>query len=184
MQLNCLHLCDNYVAEHSAKPQPSINLHDPVTAFMINYCSGTDVLPWRDEGSGNPHAKIKATTHDSNPGGRIQNHKWKTPLPLHAACLPCNPVLGAATARVAQVRTLPNFENLTWDPAKIVKRSLLLINYNLDATIFPTPAAPLQPSVLRTVWSLKILSLKRRTDCDQAGVLKKLFLSFRPQYYH
>ena len=32
------------VAEHSARLQPSINLHAPVTAFMFG-CSGTDVLP-------------------------------------------------------------------------------------------------------------------------------------------
>ena len=32
------------VTEHSARLQPSINLHDPVTALMLS-CSGTDVLP-------------------------------------------------------------------------------------------------------------------------------------------
>ena len=47
------------VAEHSAWLQPSINLHDPVTAFMFS-CSGTNELPWRDEGSGKPCAVIKA----------------------------------------------------------------------------------------------------------------------------
>ena len=35
------------VAKHSSR----LNLHAPVTAFMFSY-SGTDVLPWRDEGSG------------------------------------------------------------------------------------------------------------------------------------
>ena len=47
------------VAEHSARLQPSINLHAPVTAFMFS-CSGTDVLPWRNEGSGKPCAVIEA----------------------------------------------------------------------------------------------------------------------------
>ena len=46
------------VAEHSARLQPSINLHDPVTAFMFS-CLGTNVLPRRDEGSGKPCAVIE-----------------------------------------------------------------------------------------------------------------------------
>ena len=46
-------------AEHSARLQPSINLHAPVTAFMFS-CSGTDVLPQRDEGSGKLCAVIGA----------------------------------------------------------------------------------------------------------------------------
>ena len=50
------------VAEHSARLQPSINLHAPVTAFMFS-CSGTvpNVLPRRDEGSGMPCAVIEAS---------------------------------------------------------------------------------------------------------------------------
>ena len=47
------------VAEHSSRLQPSINLHAPVTAFMFS-CSGTNVLPRRDEGSGKPCAVIEA----------------------------------------------------------------------------------------------------------------------------
>ena len=43
------------VAKHSSRPQSSINLHALVTAFMFN-CSGTDVSPQRDEGSGKPCA--------------------------------------------------------------------------------------------------------------------------------
>ena len=39
------------VAEHSSGMQPSINLHAPVTTFMFR-CSGTDILPRKDEGSG------------------------------------------------------------------------------------------------------------------------------------
>ena len=46
------------VAEHSARLQPPINQNDPVAAFMFS-CSGTDVLPRRDEGSGKPYAKIE-----------------------------------------------------------------------------------------------------------------------------
>ena len=45
------------VAEHSSRLQPSIKLHAPVTAFMFS-CSGTDVLPRKDEGSGMPCAVI------------------------------------------------------------------------------------------------------------------------------
>ena len=48
------------VAEHSSRLQPSINLHAPVTALMFS-CSGTNVLPWRDEGSGKPCAVIEAS---------------------------------------------------------------------------------------------------------------------------
>ena len=47
------------VAEHSSRLQPSINLHAPVSAFMFS-CSGTDVLPRRDEGLGKPCAVIEA----------------------------------------------------------------------------------------------------------------------------
>ena len=47
------------VAEHSARLQPSINLHAPVTAFMFS-CSGTDVLPQRDGGSDKPCVVIEA----------------------------------------------------------------------------------------------------------------------------
>ena len=47
------------VAEHSATLQPSINLHDPVTAIMFSW-SGNDVLPRRDEGSGKLCAKVEA----------------------------------------------------------------------------------------------------------------------------
>ena len=48
--------------------------------------------------------------------------------------------IGAATARVARVRTLPTFGILTWDP-KICSK--VLIHYTMDPTIFSTPAAPL-----------------------------------------
>ena len=44
-----------YVAEHSSRLQPSINMHAPVTIFMFS-CSGADVLAWRDEGLGKPCA--------------------------------------------------------------------------------------------------------------------------------
>ena len=47
------------VAEHRTRLQLSINLHAPVTAFMFS-CSGTDVLPRREEGSGKPCAVIEA----------------------------------------------------------------------------------------------------------------------------
>ena len=77
------------VAEHSARLQPSINLHAPVTAFMIS-CSGTQCTTpegWRlgwvlAVQWSKPHS-ILAPTQDSNPGRRIQNHKrW----PLHYHC--------------------------------------------------------------------------------------------------
>ena len=45
------------VVEHSAGLQPSINLHAPAFIF---HCSGTNVLPRRDEGSGKPCAVIEA----------------------------------------------------------------------------------------------------------------------------
>ena len=43
-------------------------------------CTDDDVLPRKDEGSGQPNAVSKpystlAPTQDSNPGGLIQNHK-------------------------------------------------------------------------------------------------------------
>ena len=47
------------VTEHSARLQPSINLHAAVTAYMFS-CFGTDVLPQRDDGSGKPCAVIEA----------------------------------------------------------------------------------------------------------------------------
>ena len=78
------------VAEHRARLQPSINLHAPVTAFMFS-CSGTQCTTpegWRLGVSpvqwSKPHS-ILASTQDSNPGGRIQNHKrW----PLHYHFVP------------------------------------------------------------------------------------------------
>ena len=48
------------VAEHSSKLQRSLNLYAPVTAFMFS-CSGTDVLPQRDEGLGKPYAVDRAS---------------------------------------------------------------------------------------------------------------------------
>ena len=48
------------VAEHSFRLQPSIILQAPVTAFMFS-CSGTDELPYKDEGSGKPCAVIDAS---------------------------------------------------------------------------------------------------------------------------
>ena len=39
------------VTEYISRLQPPINLHAPVTTFMFS-CSGTDVRPRRDEGSG------------------------------------------------------------------------------------------------------------------------------------
>ena len=67
MQLNWLHLCDicqladttETVTEHSARLQPLINLHDQVTAFMFS-CSGTDVLPRRDKGTGKALCKDRS----------------------------------------------------------------------------------------------------------------------------
>ena len=50
--------------------------------------------------------------------------------------------IGAATARVARVRTLPTFGILTWDPPPKFC-SKVLIHYTMDPTIFSTPAAPL-----------------------------------------
>ena len=50
--------------------------------------------------------------------------------------------IGAATARVARVRTLPTFGILTWDPQKFCSK--VLIHYTMDPTIFSTPAAPLR----------------------------------------
>ena len=38
------------VAKHNSRLLPSINLQAPVAAFMFS-CSGTDVLPLRNEGS-------------------------------------------------------------------------------------------------------------------------------------
>ena len=66
------------VAEHSFRLQPSINLYVPVTgsAALLPI-----VLPRKDEGSGiSPVQLLKlhiilALTQNSNPGGRIQNHK-------------------------------------------------------------------------------------------------------------
>ena len=49
--------------------------------------------------------------------------------------------IGAATARVARVRTLPTFGILTWDPPKFCSK--VLIHYTMDPTIFSTPAAPM-----------------------------------------
>ena len=48
------------VVEHSARLQPSINLH---AAGIHPLCSAAlvpNVLPWRDEGSGYPCAVIEA----------------------------------------------------------------------------------------------------------------------------
>ena len=54
----------------------SINAH-PVIALMFSQ-TGTDVLPWRDEGSGKPSAtiephRIMVPDSDSNPGGQIES---------------------------------------------------------------------------------------------------------------
>ena len=49
--------------------------------------------------------------------------------------------IGAATARVARVRTLPTSENPEW--IRPILCSKVLIHYNLDPTIFSTPAVPL-----------------------------------------
>ena len=48
------------VTEHSSRLQPSINSHAPVTAFMFS-CSGTDVLPRKDEGAGKFFAVDRAS---------------------------------------------------------------------------------------------------------------------------
>ena len=60
------------VAEHSFRLQPSINLHAPFTAFMY-YPEGMKArvspVQWSK-----PYS-ILAPTQDSNPSGRIQNHK-------------------------------------------------------------------------------------------------------------
>ena len=76
------------VAEHSARLQPSINLHVPVTAFHAQllwypmyYPGGMKARESPVQWS-KPH-RIVLPTQDSNPGGRIQNHKrW----PLHYHC--------------------------------------------------------------------------------------------------
>ena len=60
------------VVEHSTRLQPSIKLHDPITAFMLR-CSATDVQLRRDENSGMPCEEIEAlysilvSTQDSKP---------------------------------------------------------------------------------------------------------------------
>ena len=41
------------LAEHSSRLQPSINLHDPVTAALV-----PNVIARRDEGSGKPSTKV------------------------------------------------------------------------------------------------------------------------------
>ena len=76
------------VVEHSARLQPSINLHAPITAFYVQLLwypmyypggmnSRVSPVQWSK-----PHS-ILAPTQDSNPGGRIQSHKrW----PLHYHC--------------------------------------------------------------------------------------------------
>ena len=46
------------VVEYSSMLQPSNNSHAPVTAFIFS-CSGTDVLPQRDDGSGKPCVVIQ-----------------------------------------------------------------------------------------------------------------------------
>ena len=48
------------VAERTSKLQPSINLHAPVTTFMFS-CSGTNVLPRKDEGSGKPYTVYRTS---------------------------------------------------------------------------------------------------------------------------
>ena len=75
------------MAEHSSRLQPSINLHAPVTSSAALV---PNVLPRKDEGSGKGHVQwskfhiILAPNQDSNPGGRIQNHKrWPLIPPLH-----------------------------------------------------------------------------------------------------
>ena len=72
------------MAEHSSRLQPSINLHAPVTgsaALVPMYYPGemkARVGPVLID-----TYSILAPTQDSNPGGRIQNHKrW----PLHYHC--------------------------------------------------------------------------------------------------
>ena len=51
---------DEGLAEHSSRLQPSFSLHAPVIAFVFS-CSGSDVLPRRDEGSGKSCAVIEAS---------------------------------------------------------------------------------------------------------------------------
>ena len=47
------------MAKHSSRLQPSINVHDPVTAFMLScFCSKVQLR--RDEGSSKPCAVIEA----------------------------------------------------------------------------------------------------------------------------
>ena len=65
------------VTEHSSRLQPSIKLHASVTTFMFS-CSGNDILPRRDEGSGKPCAEIKlystlAPTRALNSDARIHS---------------------------------------------------------------------------------------------------------------
>ena len=55
------------VVKHSSRLLPSIKLHAPVTAFMFS-CSGADVLPQRDEGSGKPYAGDRASNIGTHAG--------------------------------------------------------------------------------------------------------------------
>ena len=74
------------MVEHSSKLQPTINLHAQVTTFIFS-CSCTEILSWRDDGSGKPYAvvepyRIYAFTRDLNWGCWIQSVAVTTRLPL------------------------------------------------------------------------------------------------------
>jgi hypothetical protein len=87
------------VAKHSSRLQPSINMHAPVTAFMFS-CTGTDVLPQRDEGSGKPCAVYQASwnigTHSGlepgTSGSTVQssNHYTTAAHTAHTKTNKCN----------------------------------------------------------------------------------------------
>ena len=68
------------VVEHSAKLQPSINLHAPVTAFYVQllwypmYYPGGMKAQVSPVQWSKPHS-ILVPTQDSNQGGQIKNHK-------------------------------------------------------------------------------------------------------------
>ena len=85
------------VAEHSSRLQRSINLHAQVTTFMFT-CSGAQCTTpngWRLGSAPVQWSKpysILAPTQDSDPGGRIQNHK-RWPLNHYTLPLYTRPVL-------------------------------------------------------------------------------------------
>ena len=85
------------------------------------------------------------------------NTGWADLMEVAGWCLwnyVCIMHIGAATARVARVRTLPTFGILTWDPPKFCSK--VLIHYTMDPTIFSTPAAPLIMHDVTSVQSWRV----------------------------